>query len=70
MKRYFIILQRVALMAILMMCVVTVNAADKEYCAVYNETNKTVTFMDADYVSQAYGGTIAYFHLRHCLEQY
>ena len=70
MKRYFIILQRVALMAILMMCVVTVNAADKEYCAVYNETNKTVTFMDADYVSQAYGGTIAYFHLRHCLDPY
>ena len=57
-----------AFMAVMMMCVITVNAADKEYCAVYNETNKTVTFMDADYVSQAYGGTIAYFRLRHCLD--
>ena len=68
MKRYLTILQRMAFVAVMMMCVVTVNAADKEYCAVYNETNKTVTFMDADYVSQSYGGTMAYFRLRHCLD--
>lgn len=68
MKGYLTILQRMAFVAVMMMCVVTVNAADKEYCAVYNETNKTVTFMDADYVSQAYGGTIAYFRLSHCLD--
>ncbi len=51
MKRYFIILQRVALMAILMMCVVAANAAD--YLAGYNNTTKTLTLYD----SKVYNGS-------------
>lgn len=52
MKRYFaIIIARVALMAILMMCVVAANAAD--YLAGYNNTTKTLTLYD----SKVYNGS-------------
>lgn len=51
MKGYLTILQRVALMAILMMCVVAANAAD--YLAGYNNTTKTLTLYD----SKVYNGS-------------
>ena len=51
MKGYLTILQRVALMAILMMCVVAAHAAD--YLAGYNNTTKTLTLYD----SKVYNGS-------------
>ena len=59
MKGYLTILQRLAFMAVMMMCVAFGKAADSGYYAVYNTSSKTLTFI-ASSIYQAQTGDVLY----------